>query len=168
VPLPPGVSLSSIQDCTLPLGTLTYNVGSGSIASINGETNQITAEQPGTTVVTASVAGGASSAGYFSTCPPASIDITLANGATSGTITQGVQQNLTTTVIDTQGNPITGLTLDYQSTDPFDIAVGATAAWPPTIQRGVGLRYLPAEYLQSIADQRDGANNTGLPISSNP
>jgi len=64
------------------------------------------------------VAQGGSSAGYFSTCPPASIEVKLANGGTTGTITQGsTPQNLTTTIIDTQGNPITGLTLDYQSTD---------------------------------------------------
>jgi len=60
----------------------------------------ITAEQPGTTAITASVAGTGSSAGYFSTCPPRSISVTLANGSTSGTITQGATQNLTTTIYD--------------------------------------------------------------------
>jgi hypothetical protein len=89
----------------------------------NTTTNQvtITALQPGTTSITASVAGSGSSAGYFSTCPPASISVTLANGATSGTITQGVTQNLTTTIIDTYGNPLTGISLTYESTDPIDI-----------------------------------------------
>ena len=127
-PLPAGVSLSQIPDCTASLGTLTYNLGTPGVASINAETDQITAEQPGTSVITASVAGGSSTAGYFSTCPPQTISVTLANGSTSGTITQGVAQNLTTTVIDTQGNQITGLTLDYQSTDPIDISVSGTGA----------------------------------------
>ncbi len=36
-------------------------------------------------------------------------------------------QNLTTTIIDTNGNTITGLLLDYQSTDPIDISVGNSA-----------------------------------------
>jgi hypothetical protein len=98
------------------------------VAAINSETNQITAELPGTTVITASLAGSGSSAGYFSTCGPQSISVALANGNTTGTVTQGVQQNLTTTVIDTAGNPITGLTLDYQSTNPLDITVGAAGA----------------------------------------
>jgi hypothetical protein len=97
------------------------------VASINGITNQITAEQPGTTVITASVAGSGSAAGYFSTCPPASISLTL-NGATSATVTQGVTQNLVTNVLDTNGNPITGLTLDYQSTNPLNITAGSTGA----------------------------------------
>ncbi|MGA2535966.1 MAG: hypothetical protein ABSF53_08135 [Terracidiphilus sp.] len=168
-PLPAGVSLSSIQDCTSPLGTLSYTLGTAAIASINAETNQITAEQPGTTVVTASIAGGASSAGYFSTCPPASINVTLANGATTGTITQGVQQNLTTSVIDTMGNPITGLTLDYQSTDPIDISVSSIGGVATTYP-GVASVYAICQptTCNPAPINEIGSNNTGLSISSNP
>ena len=118
----PGVT---IPDCTTAIGTLTYTVGTPSVGNINAETNQITAAQPGTTVITASVAGSGSSAGYFSTCPPKSISITLANGSTVGTITKGATQNLVTTVTDTHDQTITGLSLDYQSTDPVDISAGA-------------------------------------------
>ena len=114
-PLPAGVT--SVPNCSSAIGTLTYVPSNSTIASINAVTNQITAEQPGTTTITANVALSGSSAGYFSTCPPAKISITL-NGNTTGTVTQGVQQNLVTTVIDTNDNPITGITLDYQSTNP--------------------------------------------------
>lgn len=123
--LPPGVT--SVPECTASIGTLSYTVGTGRIASINPETNQITAELPGTTAITSSISGTGSSAGYFSTCPPKSISVTL-NGATSGTVTQGVQQNLTTVVTDTNGNAISGLTLDYQSTNPLNITAGTTGA----------------------------------------
>src|ERR1019366_645907 len=64
-PLAPGVA--SVPNCTAAIGTLSYNSGNSTVASINAETNQITAELPGTTVITASVAGSGSSAGYFST-----------------------------------------------------------------------------------------------------
>jgi hypothetical protein len=133
-PLPPGVTLSIDSGLHRAAWHAQYTVGTAAIASINGETNQITAEQPGTTVITASVAGGASSAGYFSTCPPAVDQRDAGERRTVGTITQGVQQNLTTTIIDTQGNPITGLTLDYQSTDPIDISAANTIGGvsPPT------------------------------------
>jgi hypothetical protein len=168
-PLPSGMSLSSVPDCTAALGSLIYSVGTSTIASINAETNQITAEQPGTTVITAQVGQGASSAGYFSTCPPASINVTLANGATSGTITQGVQQNLTTTVIDTAGNPITGLTLDYQSTDPIDISVGTTGGITTAFP---GVASINAICQPSTCNPAPinvtGLNGTGLSISSNP
>jgi trimeric autotransporter adhesin len=168
-PLAAGQSLASVPDCTATLGSLTYNVGTAAVASINTETNQITAEQPGTTVITAQVGQGASSAGYFSTCPPASINVTLANGATSGTVTQGVQQDLTTTVTDTMGSTITGLALNYQSTDPIDITVGTggavTTAFP-----GVGsvnaICQPPACNPAPI--NQTGLNGTGLSISSNP
>jgi hypothetical protein len=167
--LPSGVSMGSLPDCSAAIGTLSYNVGNGTIASINVETNQITAEQPGTTVITASIAQGASSAGYFSTCPPASIQVTLADGNTSGTITQGVTQNLTTTVIDTMGNPITGLTLDYQSTDPIDITVGTNGA--------ISTNYAGVASVNAICQPPTcnpapinvtGVQGTGLSISSNP
>jgi hypothetical protein len=165
-PLASGVS--SVPNCTSAIGTLSYMVGTSAVAEINSETNQITAEQPGTTVITASVAGSGSSAGYFSTCPPQSISVTL-NGSKSGTVTQGVQQNLTTTVIDTAGNTITGLSLDYQSTDPVDISTGSTggisAAFPG--QASVYAVCQPPS-CNTAPINVVGLFGTGLPISSNP
>jgi trimeric autotransporter adhesin len=167
--LPSGVALSSIPDCTAAIGTLSYTVGTPSVATINADTNQITAELPGTTVITASVAGRASSAGYFSTCPPASINLSLANGDTSGTITQGVTQNLTTTVYDTNGVELTGLTLNYQSTDPVDITASTTG--------GVTTNFPGVGSVNAICEppacnpspiNETGLYGTGLALSSNP
>jgi len=159
---------SSVPDCTAAIGPLSYAVGTGSIASINTTTNVITALMPGTTAITASVAGSGSSAGYFSVCPPASISLTL-NGNVSGTITQGVQQNLVTTVTDTKGVAITGLSLDYQSTNPEEITVGSggavTAQFP-----GVASVYAvcqPSSCNPAPINQI-GLYGNGLPISSNP
>jgi sugar lactone lactonase YvrE len=167
------VPLSSIPSCTAAIGTLSYTPGNPSIASLttNTNTNQvtITAEQPGTTVITSSVAQSGSSAGYFSTCPPKSISVTLANNQTSGTITQGVTQNLTTTTIDTQGRPITGLSLIYQSTDPIDISAGSGGAITTSFP-GVASVYAicqPPGCNPSPLNQI-GVYGTGLPISSNP
>ncbi len=116
--------VTSVPSCEASIGTMSYNLVTGSVGSLNnGITNQITAQQPGTTAITASIAQSGSSAGYFSTCPPASISVTLANGTTSGTVAQGATEGLTTTVLDTNGQAITGLSLSYQSTDPIDISV---------------------------------------------
>jgi hypothetical protein len=168
-PLPAGASLASIPDCTAAIGTLTYSVGNPTVASINQLTNQITAELPGTTVITASVAGSGSSAGYFSTCPPKSISVKLANGNTVGTITQGVTQNLVTTVTDTNNQVITGLSLDYQSTDPIDISAIATGAVTTSFP-GVASIYAvcqPTSCNPSPINQV-GLYGTGLSITSNP
>jgi trimeric autotransporter adhesin len=165
-PLAPGVT--SVPSCSVSLGTLSYLVGATNVASINSTTNQITAEQPGTTVITASISNSGSLAGYFSTCPPKSISVTLANGTDKGTITQGVVQNLVTTILDTNNNPITGLTLDYQSTDPIDITTSAggalTASFP-----GVASVYAICQptTCNPAPINVDGLNGTGLSIASN-
>jgi hypothetical protein len=168
-PLPSGQSLSSIPDCSTAIGTLTYNVGTATIASINPVTNQITAEAPGTTVITASVAGGSSTAGYFSTCPPASIQLSLANGNTSGTVTQGVTQNLTTTILDTNGQPITGLNLDYQSTDPIDITAAGSGSITTNFP-GVASVYAICQptSCNPAPINEAGTYGTGLSLTSNP
>jgi trimeric autotransporter adhesin len=165
-PLPQGVS--SVPNCSSAIGTLSYLAGTGSVASINPITNQITAQNPGTTVITASIAGSGSAAGYFSTCPPKSISITL-NGSTNATVTQGVTQNLVTKVTDTAGNEITGLTLDYQSTNPLNITAGAggaiTANFPGTTS--VNAICQPAS-CNSAPINQVGLFGTGLALSSNP
>jgi hypothetical protein len=168
-PLPSGVT--SVPACSAAIGTLSYTVGTSSVASINSETNVITALQPGTTVITASVAGSGSSAGYFSTCPPKSIAVTLNGGTGSSTpitVTKGVTQNLTTTVIDTHDQTITGLSLDYQSTDPIDISAGSTGAVTASYpgQASVYAICQPPNCNPTPINQV-GVYGTGLPISSN-
>jgi hypothetical protein len=166
-PLPPGIA--TVPSCSSTIGTLTYVASLSTVATIDPITNQITAQHPGTTAITASVAGSGSSAGYFTTCPPQSISVTLANGSTSGTVNHSATQNLVTNVIDTQGNSISGLTLDYQSTDPIDISVNANGA--------VATSY-PGEAAITAICQPPNCNpapinefgrfGTGLAITSNP
>lgn len=165
-PLPAGVT--SVPNCSNSIGTLSYSVGSAGVASINAETNQITAVNPGTTAITASIAGSGSSAGYFSTCPPSSISVTL-NGKTSATVTQGVTQNMVTTVLDTNGKPITGLTLDYQSTNPLNISATSGGAVNATFPGSSALYAVcqPGTCNPAPINQI-GVNGTGLSISSNP
>ena len=154
----------------IAIGTLNFSVGTSSVATIDASNNVITAQQPGTTVITATIAQSSSSAGYFSTCPPKSIGpVKLANGDTKGVVTQGVVQNLSATVTDTQGKIITGLSLDYQSTNPIDItttgAGSITAAFP-------GVATVTAICAPPICNPAPinelGLNGTGLSISSNP
>ena len=165
--LAPGVT--SVPSCGSSIGTLNFSVSNSSVATFNSTTEVLTAQQPGTTSITATIAQSASSAGYFSTCPPASVKVSLASGATSGVVTQGVSQNLTTTVLDTLGNPIAGLNLQYESTNPVDIgATGAgtiSAAFP-----GVGSVYAVCEPFSCnpAPINEFGLNGTGLPLSSNP
>jgi hypothetical protein len=165
-PMAPGVT--SVPSCSSAVGFLNYTVSTAAIASINTATNQITANSPGTTAINASVAGSGSSAGYFSTCPPQTIKLTLPDGTTSGTITRGVQQNLTTTVLDTNNQAVTGLTLDYQSTNPISITVGSNGAVSPRFP-GVASVYAVCQPASCNPTPINvfGLNGTGLNISSN-
>jgi hypothetical protein len=164
-PLASGVT--SVPNCSQAIGTLAYTPGTATVATINPITNQITAQNPGTTVITASIAGSGSAAGYFSTCPPQSISLTL-NGGTSGTVTQGVPQNLVTQVIDTNGNPISGLSLDYQSTNPLDISVGTSGAITPSFPGAASIYAICQPSTCNAAPiNKVGQFGTGLSISSN-
>jgi len=165
--LQPGVS--TVPNCTNALGTLNFTVGSTSVASINSQNNQITAEMPGTSAITAVIAGTGASAGYFTTCPPKSISFTLPNGTTTGVVTNGTQESLVTTILDTNNNPITGLYLDYQSTDPIDISVDGAG--------GVSTKYPGTASLFAICQpgtcnpspiNEIGFGGAGLSLSSNP
>ena len=165
--LAPGVT--SVPLCSASIGTLNYSVSNSSVATFNSTTNVITAQQPGTTSITATISQSSSSAGYFSTCPAASIKVALAGGGTKGVVTQGVSQNLTAAVLDTLGNPINGLNLSYESTNPVDITVSSggaiTAAFP-----GVASIYAVCEpsSCNPAPINEFGLNGNGLSLSSNP
>jgi len=158
-----------VPACLNSIGTLNFTVGTSSVASINSATNVITAQNPGTTVINATIAQSSSVAGYFSTCPPKTISVSLANGATKGVVTEGVGQNLTTTVTDTQGNPITGLTLTYQSTNPIDISAGGSGSITPSYPGVASVNAICEPAICNPAPINEiGLSGTGLSVTSNP
>jgi len=166
-PVASGVSASTIPVCSSAIGFLSFSVSNETIATINSATNVITADKPGTTAINASVAGSGASAGYFTTCAPQSISLTLANGTTKGVITQGVKQNLVTSALDTNGLPLTSLVLDYQSTNPIDITASGSsvnAAFP-----GVASVYAVCQppTCNTSPINELGFNQTGLSVTSN-
>ena len=158
---------SAVANCSNTVGDLTYTASNTTVASID-QFGVITAALPGTTYITASVGTTASSAGYFSTCPPASINISL-NGADSGTVTQGVTQTLQSTFVDTKGNTITGLTPDYQSTNPQEISVGSAGAVTANFA-GQATIYAVCQPTTCNPSPINavGVNQTGVSITSNP
>jgi hypothetical protein len=164
----------NVPSCSVAIGNLSYTAQNSTIATID-QFGVITAQLPGTTFITASVAGSGSSAGYFSTCPPKSISITLNNcdpnavGGCKTNVTQGVTQNLVTTVTDTKNNPITGLTLDYQSTNPLDISASSSGAVTANFAGEASIYAVcqPTTCNPSPIN-KVGVNQTGTSITSNP
>jgi hypothetical protein len=127
-----GTTGSIAQNITCQVGHLTFGAQTTGIVSID-QNGAATAQQPGSTTITATISQSstATNAGYFSTCPPASI--TLANpNSSSNTINVAVNtlQPLTATVRDTNGIVITGLTLEFNSTTPQTIPAAVGSVTP--------------------------------------
>jgi hypothetical protein len=95
-----------------------------------------TANQPGTVLISATISNAASSAGFFSTCPPKSITLSAPGALTPGTpaspvvLDQNNTQPLLATAVDTNGVALTGLALEYESTSPIEIPAGTGSIVP--------------------------------------
>ncbi len=126
---------SAIHNITCQVGHITFNPqSSSSVVSIDAN-GIATANLPGSTTVLAAVSssGSGSTAGFFSTCPPKSISLTVAGSATPlGPVSVALNnsQALTTTVIDTAGNTIAGLPLEFVSTSPQTLSAGSNTVTP--------------------------------------
>jgi hypothetical protein len=129
-----------------------------------------TANQPGSVLISANISDAASSAGFFSTCPPASITLS-SPGATTNPIV--VNQNTTlplvATVLDTNTPPhtITGLSLEYESTAPTTIPPGPGSVTPALAgSASISAICQPPACNQSAYNQI-GLFGNGKPVFSN-
>jgi len=127
-PPPTDGSAAPVPDCNTLIGHITYAAASAGVVTID-QNGVATAQAPGSTLVTGTIAQTSSNAGYFYTCPPAKIALSVAStGATNANITLNTPLALTATVTDTNNNVINGLALSYVSTNPGSIAVSSTGA----------------------------------------
>jgi hypothetical protein len=126
-----------------------------------------TANQPGSVLISANIANAASSAGIFSTCPPASITLTTP-GSTANPVlvNQNNPQPIVATAIDTNGVTLTGLSLEYVSTEPTTITAAAPVT--PTLAGAASISAVcqppscnPSSYNQI------GLFGNGKPVTSN-
>ncbi len=166
-----GTTGDAAQNITCQVGHLTFGAQTTGVVSID-QNGAATAQQPGSTTITATISQSstATNAGYFSTCPPASIQLQDPNSPGSNSISVAVNtlQPLTATVLDTNGNVITGLSLEYNSTTPQTIpaAVGSvTPAYPGSAD--ITAVCQPATCNPSPFNQI-GLYGNGKAITSNP
>lgn len=124
------------QNISCQVGHLSYTPQTASIVTID-ENGIATAHLPGSTIITSSLSNAGSTAGFFSTCPPASIVLTAPNSTTGpdGIASVTVNQNntipITAVVTDTKGAQLTGLALTYVSTTPSTLPSGGTGTVTP-------------------------------------
>jgi trimeric autotransporter adhesin len=116
------------HDCNNVIGHLSYAPASAGVVTID-QNGVATAQAPGSTLISGTIAQTSSSAGYFYTCPPATIALSVAStGATSASLTLNTPLALTAKVTDVHGNVINGLDLSYISTNPSSIEVSSSGA----------------------------------------
>ncbi len=156
------------SNITYTAGRATFAAQTGGLVTIENTSGVATAQAPGTTVVTATIANSTSTAGLISVCPPRTITITTpntANGVVS--VNPNNTEPLTARVIDTQGNQVTGLALTFTSTTPIAVPVsssGITPVFPGTA--AITAFCLPPACNPSPYGNV-GLQGTGKPVSSN-
>ncbi len=158
----------SSNDITCNAGHLSFQPQNPNVVSVD-QNGVATAHLPGASVINATIAQATSTAGYFFTCPAKSISLSV--GTTNQknvTVNINNIQPLTTTILDTLGNPISGLRLLYTSNDPINIPVSNSGSVTPAYPSAAAI---VAQCLPSVcnpAPQNEIGNlSTGLPISSN-
>jgi trimeric autotransporter adhesin len=156
------------------LGTISYTPVTASVVTINnfsstgtGTNGATTANMPGSTVVNASLAQVSSAAGYFYTCPPKSIALSI-NGSDSAVVQPSTPQNINAVITDTNNVLLSGISLDYTSTRPQEIAVSAAGQVSSTYPGATAITAIcqPATCNPSPIGQI-GILGNGMPVVSN-
>jgi hypothetical protein len=159
-------------DITALSGPLNFLPQDGTVVSINSTVIPpvATAQLPGSTIISANTSNASSPAGVFYTCPPRSITLSVPNSTSTDSITLGLNtpQALTATITDTNGNPITGLNLEYLSTSPRTVnatsAGSVSAIYPGS---GAITAICQPSTCNSAPLSELGVNGNGLPVTSN-
>ncbi len=166
-------STTLANNISCQVGHLSYVAQTASVVSID-QNGIATAQQPGSTVITANISNAGSSAGFFSTCPPTSIALSIpGTGSTSTSnsiiVNPNNTQPITSLVMDKNGTILTGLTLEFESTTPTTIPASATGTVTPTFPGAATITATcqPPSCNPSPFNQI-GLFGNGKPVTSNP
>jgi trimeric autotransporter adhesin len=166
-------STSLANNISCKVGHLSYVAQTTSIVSID-QNGVATAQQPGSTVITANISNAGSSAGFFSTCPPTSISLSIpagsgGNGGNSIVVNPNNTQPITSLVKDKNGTILTGLSLEFESTTPTTIPVASAGTVTPTFPGAAAITAVcqPPSCNPSPFNQI-GLFGNGKPVTSNP
>jgi hypothetical protein len=164
-------STTAANNISCKIGNLSYTPQTASIVTID-QNGVATAQQPGSTVITANIANAGSSAGFFSTCPPTSIQLCVPNGtscSSSISVNPNNVQPITSVVKDMNGTILTNLALEFESTTPTTIPAAAAGTVTPTFPSSAAITAVcqppscnPAPFNQI------GLFGNGKPVTSNP
>ena len=162
---------SSQTNISCAVGPLTFTPENAAVVSV--ATNGVaTATQPGSTIISVGNSQASSSAGSFSTCPPASIVLSPFGSTTAPTapisVLQNVAEPLVVTVTDVHNVPMTNLTLSYLSTTPVTIPTSSNDVVPAFPGAATITAICEPPFCNSSPLNLIGQFGNGLPVLSNP
>jgi trimeric autotransporter adhesin len=160
---------SSQTNISCQVGQISYTAQTPAIVTID-QNGIATAQQPGSSIITTTLAQAGSSAGYFSTCPPVDIALSFPNtpaGTTNMPVDPNFNQPVTAVATDKNGQVLTGLTLEYTSTAPIPIPAASAGTVTPIFPGEAAITAVcqppscnPAPYSEI------GIFGNGVPVSS--
>lgn len=159
------------KNITCQVGHLSFAAQTTSVATID-ENGVVTAQQPGSTVISANLTQAGSSAGFFSTCPPVKIAMSVPNTGgqqTSVVVNQNNTQPLSAVATDINNTTLTGLALTFISTTPITIPAASTGTVTPAFPGAASISAIcqPPTCNSSPINQI-GLFGNGTPVASNP
>jgi hypothetical protein len=171
---------SSQTNVSCQVGHLSFTPQTSSIVTID-QNGVATAQQPGSTVITANISNAGSSAGFFSTCPPTSITLSIPGSSvspcpptstalnTSIIVNPNNVQPIASCAIDKNGTILTGLSLEFESTTPTTIPAVAAGTVTPIFPGAAAITAAcqPPSCNPSPFNQI-GLYGNGKPVTSNP
>lgn len=161
---------TSQRNISCLVGPINFTAQNASVVTIN--TNGLaTAAQPGSTIISASIDQSSSSAGSFSTCPPANIVLTTPPQTAPPTAPVNVNQNfnqvLTATVTDKNGVALNNIALEYVSTTPITIPTAGNSVTPTYPGAAAITALCQPPTCNGAPFNEIGLFGTGTPIASN-
>ena len=164
-------STTLANNISCKVGHLSYVAQTSSIVTID-QNGVATAQQPGSTVITANISNAGSSAGFFSTCPPTSIALSvpgISGSSNSVVVNPNNTQPITSVAKDKNGTILTGLTLEFESTTPTTIPAAAGGTVTPIFPGAAAITAVcqPPSCNPSPFNQI-GLFGNGKPVTSNP
>ena len=153
------------------VGPLAFTAQTPAVVAI--DTNGVaTATQPGSTIINAAISQASSTAGSFSTCPPASIVLSAAGSTTPPTGplpgSQNTTQELVATVTDTNGVPLNNISLTYVSTTPVTIPTSLNDITPTFPGSAAITAICQPPTCNTSAFNQIGLFGNGTPVFSEP
>ncbi|ADW69986.1 hypothetical protein [Granulicella tundricola] len=153
------------------VGPLTFSAQNTAVVTIDPN-GLATAQAPGSTIINANISNSSSTAGFFATCPPASIVLTPAGSTTVPTapitVAQNIQQDLVATVTDTNGVKINNVALEYESTTPITVPVAGGIVTPTYNGAASVTAVCQPPTCNSSPIQQIGLFGNGSAVTSNP